>query len=212
VLTAVTLGFLLGLRHAFDPDHVIAVSTLVTRHRSPWSATWVGVSWGAGHALTILLVGGVLIGLHIAVPERFGLAAELGVGVLLVSLGVANLRAAGRSRAGTGPDAPERPLRRTLVRSGAVGLAHGLAGSSALALLATAAMPTPAAAFAYLLVFGIANLAVMAAFSLVLGAPLAAAGQAPLWRARLAAGTGLASLLCGIWLIHRVGLVEGLLA
>jgi len=212
MLTAVALGFLLGLRHAFDPDHVIAVSTLVTRHRSPWSATWVGISWATGHALTILLVGSAIIGLRIAVPERFGLLAELGVGILLVSLGITNLRAARRSPGPDGPDAPEHPLHRTLARSGAVGLAHGLAGSSALALIATAAMPTQAAAFSYLLVFGIGTVAGMVAFSLVLGAPLAAVGHAPIWRSRLAASTGLASLACGIWLIHRVGLVEGLLA
>jgi high-affinity nickel-transport protein len=211
VLTAVTLGFLLGLRHAFDPDHVIAVSTLVARHRSPWSAAWVGLCWAAGHALTILAAGAVLIGLRVAVPERFGLAAELGVGVLLVSLGVANLRAAGRSRRAT-PGASDRPLRRTLARSGVVGLVHGLAGSSALVLLATAAMPTPATAFAYLLVFGVGNVAGMLAFSLALGAPLAALGHTAVWRSRLAAGTGLASLACGLWLIHRVGVVEGLLA
>lgn len=213
MLTAASLGFLLGLRHAFDPDHLVAVSTLVTRHRSPWSATWVGVSWGAGHALTILLVGAGIIGLRIAVPEQFARAAELGVGLLLVLLGIANVTAARRGR--DAPDAPEppfRPLRGTLARSGAVGLAHGLAGSSALALLATAAMPTTSAALVYLLVFGIGNVAGMAAFSLALGAPLAAAGHTPARRARLAMGTGLASLLCGLWLIHRVGVLEGLLA
>jgi len=213
MLTAASLGFLLGLRHAFDPDHLVAVSTLVTRHRSPWSATWVGVSWGAGHALTILLVGAGIIGLRIAVPEQFARAAELGVGLLLVLLGIANVTAARRGRGA--PDAPEppfRPLRGTLARSGAVGLAHGLAGSSALALLATAAMPTTSAALVYLLVFGIGNVAGMAAFSLALGAPLAAAGHTPARRARLAMGTGLASLLCGLWLIHRVGVLEGLLA
>lgn len=212
MLTAITLGFLLGLRHAFEPDHVVAVATLVSRHRSPWSAAWVGTSWATGHALTILLVGALLIGLRIAVPERFTLAAELGVGVLLVSLGVANLKAAGRLRAPGAAPAAERPLARTLARSGAVGLAHGLAGSSALALLATAAMPTATAAFVYLLVFGAGNVAGMVACSMALGAPLRAVGHAPAWRFRLAAGTGLASLLCGLWLIHRVGVVEGLLA
>lgn len=215
MLTAASLGFLLGLRHAFDPDHLVAVSTLVARHRSPWSATWVGVSWGAGHALTILLVGAGIIGLRIAVPEQFGRAAELGAGLLLVLLGIANVKAARRGRGSDAPNAPEeapfRPLRGTLARSGAVGLAHGLAGSSALALLATAAMPTPSAALVYLLVFGIGNVAGMAAFSLALGAPLAAAGHTPARRARLAMGTGLASLVCGLWLIHRVGVLEGLL-
>ncbi|MGI9591920.1 MAG: hypothetical protein ACR2P8_11175 [Myxococcota bacterium] len=210
MLTAIGLGLLLGLRHAFDPDHVAAVAALVALHRSPWSATWVGSSWAAGHALTILVVGGAIVALRVTVPERFGLAAELAVGVLLVSLGVANLRAARRGGWATGDE--ERRLRGTLARSGAIGLVHGLAGSGALALLATAAMPTAASAVSYLLVFGIGNALGMVAFSLVLGAPLAGAGAGAAWRARLAVGTGLASLACGVWLIHRAALVEGLLA
>ena len=212
MLTAVALGLLLGLRHAFDPDHVAAVASLVARHRSPWSATWVGASWAAGHALTILIVGGAIVTLRLTVPERFGLAAELGVGVLLVSLGLANLRAARGGLRGRAPRDEERRLRGTLTRSGAIGLVHGLAGSGALALLATAAMPTAASALTYLLVFGIGNALGMVAFSLVLAAPLAGLGAGAAWRARLALGTGLASLACGVWLIHRAALVEGLLA
>ena len=211
MLTAVGLGFLLGVRHAFDADHVIAVSTLVTRHRSPWTASWVGASWGIGHALMILGVGALVIGLRVAVPDRFVAGAELGVGLLLVALGAVNLVAVGRSRR-SGAAVAERPIRRTLASSGAVGLAHGLAGSGALALLATAAMPTPATAIAYLVVFGIGTVFGMVAISVALGAPLAAAGNADAWRTRLTAGAGLASVALGLWLIHRVGFVAGLLA
>ena len=210
MLTAAALGFLLGLRHALDPDHIVALSTLVTRHRSPWSASWVGASWGVGHALTILAVGAVVIELRVTVPEQISLAAEFGVGILLVTLGITNLRAA--RRAWTPADADERPLGRTLARSSAVGLAHGLAGSGALALLATAAMPTPAAALAYLVVFGVGTLTGMIALSQALGAPVALFGDSAEWHSRLAAGTGLASLAFGVWLMHRVGFVEGLLA
>lgn len=209
MLTAIALGFVLGLRHAFDPDHVIAVSTLVTRHRSPWSASWVGACWGMGHSLMLTAVGALVIGLRLAVPERFALGAELGVGALLVVLGVANLTAAARSHVSR---ESALPLGATLMRSGFVGVAHGLAGSGALALLALAAMPTPASAFVYLLVFGLGTVLGMVGFSLALGAPLAALGDAQTWRRRLAAVTGLASLVFGVWLIHRVGFVEGLFA
>jgi hypothetical protein len=213
MLTAVALGFVLGLRHAFDPDHVIAVSAIAARHRSPWTASWVGVSWGVGHSATVLLSGALLIALRVAVPGGLARSLELGVGILLVVLGVVNLIAAAESAPdGHGPpDADGTPLRTSLTRSGLVGLAHGLAGSGAVALLATAAMPTPAAALVYLVVFGLGSIAGMVAFSLVLGAPFAALGEVGRWRRPLTAGTGLLSLGFGAWLVLQVGITEGLL-
>jgi hypothetical protein len=204
MLTAVALGFVLGLRHAFDPDHVIAVSAIAARHRSPWTASWVGVSWGVGHSATVLLSGALLIALRVAVPGGLARSLELGVGILLVVLGVVNLIAAAESAPdGHGPpDADGTPLRTSLTRSGLVGLAHGLAGSGAVALLATAAMPT---------VFGLGSIAGMVAFSLVLGAPFAALGEVGRWRRPLTAGTGLLSLGFGAWLVLQVGITEGLL-
>ena len=85
MLTAVALGFVLGLRHAFDPDHVIAVSAIAARHRSPWTASWVGVSWGVGHSATVLLSGALLIALRVAVPGGLARSLELGVGILLIA-------------------------------------------------------------------------------------------------------------------------------
>jgi len=211
VLTAVALGFVLGLRHAFDPDHVIAVSAIAARHGSPWTASWVGVSWGVGHSTTVLLSGALLIALRVAVPDGVARSMELGVAVLLIVLGGVNLLAA--TEPAPDGDAPPdgTPLRASLTRSGLVGLVHGLAGSGAVALLATAAMPTPAAALVYLVVFGLGTIAGMVAFSLVLGAPFAALGEAGRWQRPLTAGTGLLSLGFGAWLILRLGLTGGLL-
>ncbi|HKE12315.1 MAG TPA: high-affinity nickel-transport family protein, partial [Myxococcota bacterium] len=91
MLGAAILGFLLGLRHASDPDHVVAISTIVARHRSVWAASRVGVAWGLGHSLTIVAVGGALVALGLALPPRVGLGLELLVGIVLVALGVSNL-------------------------------------------------------------------------------------------------------------------------
>lgn len=85
------LGFVLGMRHAADPDHVIAVSTIVARHRNARGAALVGAAWGIGHSLTILLVGGGIVVLGWVIPPRLGLSLELSVAVMLVILGVANL-------------------------------------------------------------------------------------------------------------------------
>jgi hypothetical protein len=91
-LVAITLvGFVLGMRHATDPDHVIAVSTIVSRERSIQSAALVGALWGLGHTLTILAVGASIILFNVIIPPRLGLAMELAVGVMLVLLGVLNL-------------------------------------------------------------------------------------------------------------------------
>jgi high-affinity nickel-transport protein len=128
---------------------------------------------------------------------------ELGVGVLLVLLGVANLTAA-RPAAARLP-AQALPLRASLARSGALGLVHGLAGSAAVALLALAAMPTPAAALAYLGVFALGTVLGMVGCSLALGLPFGRApASAPLSR-WLTAGTGVVSLVFGAWMIWEIG-------
>jgi high-affinity nickel-transport protein len=93
-LFAITvLGFFLGMRHAADPDHVIAVTTIVSRHSSPRRAALIGVLWGVGHTLTILVVGAGIVLLGWVIPPRIGLSLELSVGVMLMVLGVVNLHA-----------------------------------------------------------------------------------------------------------------------
>jgi sulfite exporter TauE/SafE len=85
------VGFFLGMRHATDADHVIAISTIVSRQRSLKSAAWVGVIWGLGHTLTVAVVGGAILLFAIVIPPRLGLAMEFSVGVMLVLLGFLNL-------------------------------------------------------------------------------------------------------------------------
>lgn len=88
------LGFFLGMRHATDPDHVIAISTIVARQRNVRGAALIGVVWGLGHTLTILVVGGGIILLGWVIPPRLGLSMELSVGVMLIVLGIMNLASA----------------------------------------------------------------------------------------------------------------------
>ena len=85
------LGFFLGMRHATDPDHVIAVATIVTRARAARSAALIGAVWGVGHTLTILIVGSGIILLGWVIPPRVGLSLELAVGAMLIVLGLMNL-------------------------------------------------------------------------------------------------------------------------
>ncbi len=90
-LAILIIGFFLGMRHATDPDHVIAVSTIVTRERSLSKAALIGALWGVGHTLTILVVGAAIILFNLVIPPRVGLTMELAVGLMLVLLGVLNL-------------------------------------------------------------------------------------------------------------------------
>ncbi|MGH7924188.1 MAG: high-affinity nickel-transport family protein [Candidatus Binatus sp.] len=108
-LAIALLGLILGMRHATDPDHVIAVTTILSREHRLAAATRIGVVWGLGHTLTVLLVGAAIIVFKIAIPTRLGLAMEFAVAIVLILLGIgaaANLmrRAATRMRVGASTD------------------------------------------------------------------------------------------------------------
>jgi ABC-type nickel/cobalt efflux system permease component RcnA len=90
-VTVILLGLFLGMRHSTDPDHVVAVSTIVSRHRSIKHSTMIGMLWGLGHSLTIFLVGAVIIVFGVVIPPRLGLAMEFSVALMLILLGVLNL-------------------------------------------------------------------------------------------------------------------------
>jgi high-affinity nickel-transport protein len=87
----IALGFFLGMRHATDPDHVIAVSTIVSREREIGKSAWIGVFWGIGHTLTIFAVGAAIILFDVGISPRIGLSMELAVGLMLILLGIINV-------------------------------------------------------------------------------------------------------------------------
>src|SRR5271156_6487054 len=91
LLSVIALGFFLGMRHGTDPDHVVAVTTIVSRQRSIRRAALIGVLWGLGHTITILAVGSAIILFGIVIPPRRGLTMELSVGLMLILLGILNL-------------------------------------------------------------------------------------------------------------------------
>ena len=91
LLSIVALGFFLGMRHATDPDHVIAVTTIVSRYKKVGHAAMIGAFWGIGHTLTIFVVGSGIILFGWVIPTRIGLSMEFSVGLMLILLGVLNL-------------------------------------------------------------------------------------------------------------------------
>src|SRR4051812_7581935 len=137
-LSTALLGFVLGIRHATDPDHVVAVTTIVSRERRVDRAGGIGMLWGLGHTVTILLVGGAILLFNVVIPPCIGLTMELSVAVMLVLLGVVSL---GRIVRVATPVAQRDRwfiFRHQSLRPLAIGVVHGLAGSAAVALLVLA--------------------------------------------------------------------------
>lgn len=205
--SALWLGLLLGLRHAADPDHVAAVASLVARERRASRASWLGAAWSLGHGGTLLLLGGASVLLSARVPEAFGFLAEMGVATLLVVLGLQNLRHARRH----GAHENETP-RHDLLRSGFVGVAHGLAGTGLVALAAAAAMPGPREALLYLVAFALGTSVGMVVCSLLLSAPLQLFAESERRHRLLHGVTGALSLAVGLWLGAGLWLEGGALA
>jgi high-affinity nickel-transport protein len=157
------------LRHATDPDHVVAVAAMVSRTRAVRSALRLGVLWGLGHTVTILAVGAAIVALGVVIPPRLGLGMELAVAVVLVVLGVLNVRDVVRGER-TRP--PRSPLAAFIV-----GVTHGLAGSAAVALLVLGAVRGLALSISYLAIFSAGTIAAMAGITVVMAAPVALASR-----------------------------------
>jgi hypothetical protein len=97
VVSFLALGFFLGMRHATDADHVVAIATIISRERTMKGSALIGAAWGVGHTLTVLAVGVAIIGFGIVIPPRLGLSMEFAVGIMLVVLGVLTLTGMGRA-------------------------------------------------------------------------------------------------------------------
>jgi high-affinity nickel-transport protein len=97
VVSFLFLGFFLGMRHATDADHVIAIATIVSRERSLAGSALIGAAWGVGHTITVMAVGAAIIVFGVVIPPQLGLSMEFAVGIMLVLLGVFTLTGMGRS-------------------------------------------------------------------------------------------------------------------
>jgi high-affinity nickel-transport protein len=202
-LAALGLGFVLGMRHATDVDHVAAVSAMAGRERSLRGALSLGTLWGIGHTATVLVAGGVIVAFGLAIPERLGLSLEMLVAAMLVVLGMLNFSSPPHTR----DHGHKAPLARPVL----VGVVHGLAGSAAVALLALTTIREPLWAFGYLLVFGLGTILGMALFTATLTLPLAVAAKRFERADRyVVRALGLVSIAVGIALAYRVGFVDGL--
>jgi ABC-type nickel/cobalt efflux system permease component RcnA len=223
LIAALSLGFLLGLRHALDADHVVAVSTFVSQDRTALRSCLRGTFWGIGHTAALLAAGVAVFAFKLQISPELEAGLETAVGIVLVLLGghvlfraLASVRLHRHQHSHGG--VPHSHLhvhvgeaaehRHVHLWRGApqpllMGLLHGLAGSGALVLLVLASMPSPAAALAYIVVFGVGSTAGMLALSGLIGLPFAlTTGSARATATTLRFVVGLASILVGIVMVH----------
>jgi len=209
------LGILFGMRHACEPDHLAAISTLVAEERSARKGLLLGLFWGAGHTAALLGVAVALTVLRAGLPAKAADAFELGVALMLLALGARALaRAAREGSAGPrklhahGRAHHEHEAAAGHVHLGrwtlagrplVVGIVHGLAGSGALTAVALASLPSTGARLAYVALFGFGSILGMAALSGLVGWPLAHLGRRPAAARALAAATGLFSIGLGVF-------------
>jgi hypothetical protein len=163
VLAGYAVGLLQGVRHAFEPDHVAAISTVVARGAPARASVRFALVWGTGHAAALVVVGSILRALRASLPEALGAGFELAVAAMLVLLGARAIVCAGR------PDSERRPSAGPPL---VIGLVHGLAGSGAMAAMAMAALPTMLSGCIFLGLYGVGAMSAMTVFAGVAGASL----------------------------------------
>ena len=225
-MTSSGLGSLLGMRHALEPDHLAAVSTLVTGERNSVKAALLGVCWGLGHTFSLIVVGTALVIMRAEMPARVADGFELCVAVMLIGLGLRAIYLAAR-QGGAGPAHVHHHGRTVHEHHGApahihigtwtlarrpliVGAVHGLAGSGALTALVVATLPSTAARITYMVVFGLGSTLGMAALSGLLGWPLARAGRHRGLARALSLAVGCVSTVLGVfWGYPLAGKVLG---
>ncbi len=224
IISVTLLGLFLGMRHSTDSDHIVAVSTLVSRQGSIRSSATIGMLWGLGHTLTIFLVGSAIIIFGVVIPPRLGLSMEFSVALMLILLGLLNLSGVLKritERFSPAPaevtnDFPEsrQPGRLGLfhtVRPLFIGLVHGLAGSAAVALLVLSTIRNPFWATAYLLVFGFGTMLGMVLMTAAISLPLVyAKNRFTKLTAHLTMISGIVSVAFGVFLVFQIGFVDGL--
>jgi high-affinity nickel permease len=227
--TILGLGFVLGLRHALDTDHLVAVSTVLAERPSWRASSLVGFSWGVGHTAVLLLVGAIVLILRVPIPNPVATAAETLVGLMLVVLGgVLGLKLIRdrwhvhhhdhggmrhvhfHSHSHSAGHAHRHWWRESL-RPLCIGMAHGLAGSAALLLLVVASAGSVIEGLIYIAVFGCGSILGMMLVGLALSLPI-------VWSLRFGrplflAVQGMASvgsITLGCWIVYRILVAEPL--
>src|SRR5215470_12083254 len=200
MMAVLTIGLVFGLKHATEVDHVVAISTIVSRHKNIFHSALVGALWGAGHTASLLIVAAIVLSLRVAIPEAVSGWLELGVAIMIIALGISALRRALRQNAHvhvhehshdgqshTHIHFHEQETRHESQRQSQhshalsrlgwkpvlIGMMHGLAGSGALMLLVLAQISSSWLGLLYVATFGVGSIVGMLMMSGLIGLPFA---------------------------------------
>jgi sulfite exporter TauE/SafE len=227
-----SVGFLLGLRHATDADHLAAVSTIVTERKSLFGSALVGGLWGLGHTISLLLAGIFVLLLNFQINERAERFLEFGVGLMLILLGLNVLRKllrggefhfhehehGGHVHAHPHIHGDETNEPHThhgfsfSPRALIVGMIHGLAGSAALMLLILQTIESKTIGLLYIIIFGIGSVGGMMLMSFLVGLPFHfTTFRLNRFNLLLRGAAGFFSVGLGLWIVYKKGVLEGLL-
>ena len=232
LISALTFGFLLGIKHALDADHIVAVSTIVSRSRKLTESAYLGIFWGLGHTLTLLLVGLIVLSFRLTIPAKIALSLEFLVGVVLIILGFSVIRApflkkihfhshghdntkhfhfhfheeeTGTNESHKRDHEGHKHSHKSLM----VGMVHGLAGSATLMLLVLATVDSVLVGLLYILLFGVGSILGMLVLSSLIGLPFILTRFSHANKA-LSFVAGIISIGLGLSIILEIGLGTGL--
>jgi ABC-type nickel/cobalt efflux system permease component RcnA len=231
LLAVLTIGLVFGLKHATEVDHVVAITTIVSRHKNVFRSALVGALWGAGHTASLLAVGVIVLSLRVAIPERVSGWLEFGVALMIIALGVSALWRAMRTSSEvhmhqhshdglshthvhfheheskhnpSSPAAHSHVVSRIGWKPVLVGMMHGLAGSGALTLLVLTQISSSLVGFLYVATFGVGSIVGMLLMSGLIGLPFAfTSGKLTHLHHGLQTLAAVLSICFGIWYAFR---------
>ncbi|PLR94668.1 HoxN/HupN/NixA family nickel/cobalt transporter [Bacillus sp. T33-2] len=213
-LSILTLGFLLGIKHAIEPDHIIAVSTIASESKKLSRSSLAGVFWGIGHTSTLLAVGIIVIVLNGAIPEILSMSLEFTVGIMLIYLGVNriyNFKKKINSQSENHHRHHQNQSKKfPYFKSMIIGLVHGLAGSAAMVLLTMSTAQDVGEAVFYIFIFGIGTIVGMLFFTTIIGVPFVLSVNHLSAHNALTLFTGVISTVFGVYYMYKLAFIEGL--
>lgn len=234
IVTSATLlgaGFILGLKHALDADHVAVVTTMVSQSKSLKKSSLLGAMWGLGHTATLLLVGVAILLFKLTIPSRLAFGLEFVVGLVVIGFGVDLLRKISKNQIHVHQHehggsvhshlhahlnvpfvstySAGKPTHNHNHRALAVGALHGLAGSAALTLLVLTTAQSTLQGIIFILIFGLGSIISMLLISSAIGLPFLLTKRFTKVNAAIQAAAGAMSIAIGLMMVYTIGINSG---
>lgn len=216
-LSILALGFVLGIKHAIEPDHVIAVSTIASQSKKLFRSSLAGVFWGIGHTATLFIVGIILLIMKGQITEKWAMSLEFLVGIMLVYLGISTITSLKKIHVHQHEHDSEtinqhgnQQKNLSYIKSMVIGLVHGLAGSGAIVLLTMSTVESVLESAFYILIFGFGTVIGMLFFTTILGISFIFSAKRLRLNKNLTQITGVVSTVFGIYYMYSLGISEGL--